>query len=441
MIRAADCHAQGGFGAADCVFRLRVQFDLILPHVDMTETSIYPQKTARSEGLSEGEDEFLTDVEGRQMRQRIGSNPELWSSMLAVCRTPKTPRIRIPPLAIVLVLLASALSAAAFSAGDSGRVLASQGEVVSQGGAVSERTPDDLEEITNFQNLIEEERFQEVEPLLEAYLSRHPDSWKVQYFRGYVLFRQRRISDAVKALAKSLELNIENAEAHKILGRCLSVIGRFNLAQKEFEEALRLQPGSAAEIHYDLGRVYAAQDDFHGARREFEAAIQLNPTYMEAHNALGFAMEALRDDNAALQSYQNAIRLNEARGGHFEAPYVNLSGFYNRRGQLDLALEYARKAIELNPNSDLAYFQICKAHRVKEEWAQAAEAVGKAIVIRPHVAKYYYVLSIAVRKLGKHDESQRAMQRFHELEKESENYESMRREARRAEQGLEDRIH
>ncbi len=427
MTWIADCQAQGGFGPANCAFRSMAEADSVPPEVDMTQPPIYPQKKQALRKWDDITDELLTGPHGRHMDQEACSPP--------------VSRIRGVSLIIALSLLASGIWSLTFSVTNSGRAVASQGEVPSQGGADPENSPDDLEAITKFQNLIVEERFQEVEPLLDAYLSQHPDSWKVQYFRGYVLFRQRRISDAIKALATSLRLNTENAEAHKILGRCLSVIGRFNLAQREFEEALRLQPGSAAEIHYDLGRVYAAQDDFHGARKEFEAAIRLNPTYMQAHNALGFAMEALRDDNAALESYHNAIRLNEARGGHFEAPYVNLSGYYNRRGQLDLALEYARKAIELTPDSDLAYFQLCKAYRVKEEWPQAAEAVEKAIEIRPHIAKYYYVLSIAYRKLGKQDESQRAMQRFHQLEKESENYESMRREARRAEQGLEDRIH
>jgi tetratricopeptide (TPR) repeat protein len=299
----------------------------------------------------------------------------------------------------------------------------------------AESTDDDPPQIANFEDLILKEKFQEVEPLLRTYLAAHPRSWKAYYFLGYVEFRQRRIADSVKALAKSLELNVDNAAAHRILGRELFIIGRGDLALREFEQALRLDPNSA-EVHYNMGRVYAMQDDFPRARQELEKAIQLDANYMEAYNALGFAMEVLGDDATSLQDYQTAIRLNQERLGKFDAPYVNASGYYNRRGNFDLAVEYATKALELNPRSDLAYFQIAKACRAKGDWAGEAEAIGKAISIRPS-SQYYYVLGVASRKLGKIKESQQAFETFQRLEKQTADLESQRREARRATRGLE----
>jgi tetratricopeptide (TPR) repeat protein len=186
-----------------------------------------------------------------------------------------------------------------------------------------------------------------------------------------------------------------------------------------------------------MGRVRAAQDDFHGARKELEEAIRLDPFYMEAYNALGFVMEGLEDDKAALENYQSALRLNEQRHPMSEAPYVNMSGFYNQRGKPDLAVKYAQHALELNPQSDLAYYQIAKADRTRQDWEGVTGALEKAIAIRPHEGKYYYVLSIAYRKLGKIEESQQALQTFEKLQKELAEFEKQRREARRAESGLE----
>ena len=300
----------------------------------------------------------------------------------------------------------------------------------------TESADDDPTQIANFGGLILQGKFQEVEPLLGSYVAAHPLSWKAYYFLGYVELRQRRIGESIKALAKSLELNANNAEAHKVLGRALSIIGRYDKATQEFEEALRLDPTSA-EVHYNFGRVYAIQDDFHRARREFEKAIQLDPNYMEAYNALGFAMEALGDDAAALTDYQTAVRLNQERRGQFDAVYVNLSGYYNRRGNLDLAVEYANKALELNPKSDLAYFQIAKACRTREDWKGVTDALEKAIAIKPSSAQYHYVLGGAYRKLGKIKESEQALETFRELEKQTAELESRRRESRRAARGLE----
>lgn len=158
---------------------------------------------------------------------------------------------------------------------------------------------------------------------------------------------------------------------------------------------------------------------------------------MEAYNALGFALEALGDDAAALRDYETAIRLNEERHGNFDAPYVNLGGYYNRRGKLDLAVEYAHKALALNPGSDLAYFQIAKACRTKEDWKGVADALEKAITINSSKAQYHYVIGIAYRKLGKIKESDQALETFRVLEKQTAELESRRREARRATRGLE----
>jgi superkiller protein 3 len=195
--------------------------------------------------------------------------------------------------------------------------LAQGGKAPVQVEGKAESADDDPTQIANFGGLILQGKFQEVEPLLHSYIAAHPLSWKAYYFLGYVELRQRRIGESIKALAKSLELNANNAEAHKVLGRDWSIIGRYDLAAREFEEALRLDPTSA-EVHYNFGRIYAIQDDFHRAREEFDKAIHLDPNYMEAYNALGFAMEALGDDAAALADYQTAVRLNEERHGQFD---------------------------------------------------------------------------------------------------------------------------
>ena len=138
-----------------------------------------------------------------------------------------------------------------------------------------------------------------------------------------------KVGASIEALAKSLELDIRNAEAHKILGRDLMIIGRFDDARIEFEQALRYKPDSP-EIHYNLGKLFSVQDNWEPARAAFESALRLDPSYLEALDALGFAQEALGDDAAAVASYQKAISLNEQRKGTFASPHVNLSAYYNR---------------------------------------------------------------------------------------------------------------
>ena len=50
------------------------------------------------------------------------------------------------------------------------------------------------------------------------------------------------------------------------------------------------------------------QDNWEPARTAFEAALRIDPAYVEALDGLGFALEALGDDAAAIAKYQEAIR-------------------------------------------------------------------------------------------------------------------------------------
>ena len=74
-------------------------------------------------------------------------------------------------------------------------------------------------------------------------------------------------------------------------------------------------------------------------------------------DALGFALEALGDDERAVTTYQKAVALNDERHGTYAPPHVNLSAYYNQTGDPGKALEHARSALALDPKADGALFQ------------------------------------------------------------------------------------
>jgi tetratricopeptide (TPR) repeat protein len=285
---------------------------------------------------------------------------------------------------------------------------------------------DDRARVAELEGYIRDAKWAEVEPLLTAYVAGRPKSSWGWYALGYTYFAQKKIGDSIKALATSLQLDLKNVEAHKILGRNLMIIGRFDAARTEFEQAIRYKPDSA-ESHYNLGKLFSMQDNWEPARTAFEAALRIDPAYLEALDGLGFALEALGDDAGAIARYQEAIRLNEARGGQFAAAHVNLSAYYNRTGEPAKALELARKAIELDPDSDRAWFQKAKADELEGRLNDAALALNEAISRNPRASSYYYVLAGVYRRLGWTDESRSALEHYKRLDKESAELEKKRR--------------
>ena len=284
--------------------------------------------------------------------------------------------------------------------------------------------------IRKYEDDIRQGRFTDLEPRLEQFVKDFPDvSWG-WYALGYTQFNLRKIGDAIKSLARSLQLDVGNADAHKTLGRALMIIGRFSEAQIEFEQALRCNPGSA-EVNYNLAKLFSIQDNYPPARQAAEKAIQLAPDYMEAYDALGFALEALGDDASAVAAYEKAVAINERRGGSFAQPYVNLSTYHNRSGNPPQALEWARRALAVNPKADGALFQMAKALDAAGDREAALDAVQRAIAINSRSSSYYYVLATLCRRLGKQQESLEALDTFRRLEQESSELDKKRRESSR----------
>jgi tetratricopeptide (TPR) repeat protein len=273
---------------------------------------------------------------------------------------------------------------------------------------------EDIRQTETFAERIRNNQLKQVKPLLEDYLKQHPDSWRAHYQLGYILFRLHDIQGSIRALSKSLELNLRNAESHKVLGLDLTMLGDYDRAQLEMEQAAALAPESA-EIHYFLGRIYYTKNIFPLARREFETALKLDPNYMKAYDNLGLTLEAIGERDAAVASWKRAIELCEKQGLSTEWPFINLAAYYNRQNEAGQALEYAQKAVEKNAESAEAHFQMGRAYRSLQRHEEAEAELQKAVKYNPDNAEYHYVLSIIYRKLGKTAESQKEEAEFRRL--------------------------
>ena len=82
-------------------------------------------------------------------------------------------------------------------------------------------------------------------------------------------------------------------------------------------------------------------------------------------------------------------------------------------GDPQKALDYANKALELDPKSDRAWFQKGKADEGQGHLDQAVDSVNPAIAFNPRASSYYYVLAGLYRRLGKMDDSRKALGVIH----------------------------
>ena len=81
--------------------------------------------------------------------------------------------------------------------------------------------------------------------------------------------------DAARELRVAVSLNPDSALAHHYLGTALFDLQQFEAAEKEFRQALRLEP--TADHHYDLAACLVSMNRYEDALAELEVASHLEP--------------------------------------------------------------------------------------------------------------------------------------------------------------------
>jgi tetratricopeptide (TPR) repeat protein len=249
-----------------------------------------------------------------------------------------------------------------------------------------------------------------------------PDSWRAHYDLGYALFRVRGttsslrqdLEQSIRELALSLQLNQQNADAHKILGLDLTMIQRDDLAGREFAEAARLAP-SSAENHYFLGRYFMREGQYENATAELRKAIALDPADKKALENLGITLDQVGSTDEALRCLQRAVELDGQDATHSEEPYLDLARHYRDHGNTAGALQLALKAAAINPRSEEALLQLALTYRLIEDWPHALAALEKAARLDPCAAQTQYLLGRTYRSLGNIALSQQAFASFKRL--------------------------
>ena len=134
----------------------------------------------------------------------------------------------------------------------------------------------------------------------------HQFGWKVL---GAILGQTSRISEAVNANQKSVELAPQDSKAHYNLGITLQELGRFDEAEASYTQAIAFKP-DYAKAHYNLGITLKDLGRLGEAQVSYRQAIALKPDYAEAHSGLGVVLHMNGDIDSGLESLEKANNID-----------------------------------------------------------------------------------------------------------------------------------
>lgn len=255
----------------------------------------------------------------------------------------------------------------------------------------------------------------------------HPNIAEIHYFFGRSLLSDEKIQAAEREFRQAIRLNPDHPDAHHFLAIALAKQQRLEESEAEFLKAIRLDSENA-QFRYSLGVLYSTQgriDEEEGAYRE---AIHRDPNYAESHYNLGVLLGDRRLYSEAAKEYREAIRCNpnhdsahynlgrilaqqksyEAAEREFRAclaikpgtaaRHCDLGVVCEQQGKVQEAEEQYREAIHCDPDFPQSHHNLGGLFLDRRQYREAAQEYKEAIRCKPDYASALKNLELALRR-------------------------------------------
>jgi Flp pilus assembly protein TadD len=217
---------------------------------------------------------------------------------------------------------------------------------------------------------------------------------------------------AIRAYERGLEVEPDNVELLNALGFSLFQQGKSEEAVVALEKALKVDPGhwkshnNMALASIDLGELEVAEAHY----RE-SLAIEPQPAI---YNDLGFVLEREGMPEEAAEAYRKALELDpESASAHY-----NLGVSLARSGEFAEAETHLRAALERTPNAQ-TYTGLGVVLLQQGKAEEAIASLQAAIEADPENAAAHQDLAQALEKLGRTDEARSEMETAKALNRDS----------------------
>ncbi len=207
-------------------------------------------------------------------------------------------------------------------------------------------------------------RFSEALPLLQRAYAKDPDDYFVNLLLGIDSLRTGQTKGAVPFLKKASQLRPKEEIPLDYLGEAYARQDIYGDAAEAYMKAMRVAPGSAdssvAFVDFALTRFAAMSERLRGSRKGLAAEYRLR------------ALALSEKDAARVSLLQRAADLDaEAPGIWSDMARASLVS-----DNLEDAERYLRRALEANPNDQVAWILEAQLSAQRSDWQQASERLN-----------------------------------------------------------------
>jgi tetratricopeptide (TPR) repeat protein len=200
-------------------------------------------------------------------------------------------------------------------------------------------------------------RFHEASTILAKLKSQHPADADVLYLSARL--HMRAWNDALREL---YNVAPGSYRVNQISGEILETQGQFGAAAEEYRKAIAKNP-DAVSLHFRLGRALLmsthSPDTYAQATQEFEAELKKNPRDAVAHYQIAQILLAQDKSTEASARLEQALAID----GQFPEALIALGKLRAAAKRNDEAITLLNRAVELQPKSESAHYNLMLAYR------------------------------------------------------------------------------
>tara|TARA_S200000501_G_scaffold371591_1_gene414972 strand:- start:11139 stop:12437 length:1299 start_codon:yes stop_codon:yes gene_type:complete len=228
-----------------------------------------------------------------------------------------------------------------------------------------------------------------------------------------------RLEDAEMNLNKALKIDPSFAPALQGLSKLslhkgdLSSANQYSNQAVQADEEYRKWSNKIMKITEQIqnGRRFVQQGQYDEAIEEYSAMLNNHPYFPEAAFYMGLTKFRQKDIEGAATYFKEALDIypfhSKARKGldNVTKQFLNSGNNAYKRGDLDKATAFYKKALKFDENFYLAYFQLGVLEKKMGRSKSSIDYLQKVISIKPEHDKSWFTLGSAYESDGNFDEA------------------------------------
>lgn len=256
--------------------------------------------------------------------------------------------------------------------------------------------------------------YRQAEALLLTETEKNPKAASLFTTLGNVFFLDGDYLQCAIAMKKAEALEPLDPRSRFTLALAYIILKQPNWARPELEKLASSEPENP-NYPYWLGRLDYDAQQFGLAVARFKKALQLDPQYMKGYDNLALCYEAMGQYDDAVQTYQDALRLNRQSPSPSPWPPLNLGALLVKLQRLEEARVALEESLRTDPRFPKAHYQLGVLFEKEKKDDEAIRELNLATTYDPAYPDPYYILSRIHNRRGEDSKAKEARENFQKL--------------------------